>query len=195
MTSPKILLIDNYDSFTYNLFHALKQVGVASIDVFRNDKINIDQARSYDRILLSPGPGIPCEAGIMPQLITELAGEKPILGICLGHQAIAEAYGGELFNLPHVMHGKETEIEIDNESEPLFQGLLPRISVGRYHSWVVAEDHVPECLRVTARDDDGQIMALRHKEYDLVGFQFHPESVMTPDGNTMLRHWVDGRRA
>ncbi|MCB0333274.1 MAG: aminodeoxychorismate/anthranilate synthase component II [Bdellovibrionales bacterium] len=191
--NSKILLLDNYDSFTYNLFHALKQVGVTSIDVFRNDKIDIAQAREYDRILLSPGPGIPCEAGIMPQLITELAGERPILGICLGHQAMAEAYGGRLFNLPHVMHGKETEIEIDPTKEPLFQGLSPRISVGRYHSWVVSDEDFPDCLEVTARDDDGQIMALRHKEYDLVGFQFHPESVMTPDGNTMLRHWIAGR--
>ncbi len=186
-----ILLLDNYDSFTHNLFHALHKIGATQVDVFRNDKISLDEVGRYDRILLSPGPGIPAEAGIMPELITRYKDQKNILGVCLGHQAIAEAFGGSLFNMKPVMHGKESEIVLEPGVDSMFQNLPESIVVGRYHSWAVDEGSLPDCLMVSARDKSGQIMGLKHKDLPLRGVQFHPESIMTPQGEQMLTNWLE----
>ena len=182
------LIIDNYDSFTYNLAHLAKQLG-AEVTVMRNDRFALEQLEPFDKILLSPGPGIPSEAGLLLDVIRTYAGRKPILGVCLGHQAIGEVFGARLANLTDVYHGVATEgtqLGID----PLFATLPRRIMMGRYHSWVVDREGFPDCLEVTALSDDGQIMALRHKQYDVRGIQFHPESVLTPDGAVMLRNWL-----
>lgn len=184
----KIVIIDNYDSFTYNLAHLAKQLG-AEVTVMRNDRFALEQLEPFDKILLSPGPGIPSEAGLLLDVIRTYAGRKPILGVCLGHQAIGEVFGARLANLTDVYHGVATEgtqLGID----PLFATLPRRIMMGRYHSWVVDREGFPDCLEVTALSDDGQIMALRHKQYDVRGIQFHPESVLTPDGAVMLRNWL-----
>lgn len=186
----KILVLDNYDSFTYNLVHLLKELGVASLDVYRNDKISVEAVGQYDKILLSPGPGIPEEAGHMPAIIERYAPEKSILGVCLGHQAIAEAFGGTLWNMKDVVHGKQTPIRVVAEDEALFSGVSPTFQGGRYHSWLVSREGLPECLRVTAEDEQGNIMALSHVQYDTRGIQFHPESVLTPDGKAMLGNWI-----
>lgn len=186
----KILLLDNYDSFTYNLLHILHEFG-ADVEVHRNDKIRLEEVGHYDKILLSPGPGIPCEAGILLPLIKRYASSKSILGVCLGEQAIAEAFGGELINLQEVHHGVCSDIRVVTK-DPLFEGLTPGFRAGRYHSWVVSKEHVPECLEVTATDSqDGEIMAIRHKEYDVKGIQFHPESVLTPKGKTIIHNWLN----
>lgn len=185
----KILLVDNYDSFTYNLVELIRQQDmVLQIDVVRNDKITIEEVAAYDKILLSPGPSVPQKAGIMLDLIRRYASEKPILGICLGHQAIGQAFGGDLVNIETVMHGIQSEVSL--ASHYLFEGIEDKISIGRYHSWSIAEDNFPEDLEVLGRSDDGQIMALAHKEYDVCGLQFHPESVMTPEGGRILRNWI-----
>lgn len=184
----KIVIIDNYDSFTYNLSHLLKELG-AEIEVVRNDKFELKDLEQYDKIVLSPGPGIPSEAGLLLDVIHTYAGRKPILGVCLGHQAIGEVFGASLENLKEVYHGVQTEgTQLGNDY--IFEGLPERVMMGRYHSWVVAKDSVPECLEVTAMSDDGEIMAMRHRQYDIHGIQFHPESVLTPEGKTIVGNFL-----
>lgn len=187
----KVLLFDNYDSFTYNLLHILKELG-ADVEVHRNDKITLDEVDRFDKILLSPGPGIPEEAGILLPLIRRYAPTKSILGVCLGEQAIGQAFGATLINLTDVHHGVCSDIRI-KAKEPLFAGLEPGFRAGRYHSWAVSKENFPDCLEITAEDmEEGQIMALRHREYDVRGIQFHPESVLTPKGKTIIANWVRG---
>ena len=184
----KIVIIDNYDSFTYNLSHLVKELG-ADVTVLRNDQFKLSELEPYSKIILSPGPGIPSEAGLLCDVIRTYAGIKPILGVCLGHQAIGEVFGGKLENLSEVFHGVATEgTQFGND--PLFSGLPERITMGRYHSWVVSKEGFPECLEITAESDEGQIMALRHKTLNVRGIQFHPESVLTPDGRKMLQNWM-----
>lgn len=184
----KIVIIDNYDSFTYNLSHLLKELG-AEVEVVRNDKFELKDLEQYDKIVLSPGPGIPSEAGLLLNVIRTYAGRKPILGVCLGHQAIGEVFGASLENLKEVYHGVQTEgTQLGNDY--IFDGLPERVMMGRYHSWVVAKDSVPECLEVTAMSDDGEIMAMRHRQYDIHGIQFHPESVLTPEGKTIVGNFL-----
>ena len=184
----KIVIIDNYDSFTYNLSHLVKELG-AQVTVLRNDQFLLEELEQYSKIILSPGPGIPSEAGLLLDVIRTYAGRKPILGICLGHQAIGEVFGGRLENLSDVFHGVATEgTQLGNDE--LFYGLPSRITMGRYHSWVVSKVDFPDCLEITAESDEGQIMALKHKEYNIRGIQFHPESVLTPDGRKMLQNWM-----
>lgn len=184
----KIVIIDNYDSFAYNLSHLLKELG-AEVDVVRNDKFELKDLEQYDKIVLSPGPGIPSEAGLLLDVIRTYAGRKPILGVCLGHQAIGEVFGASLENLKEVYHGVQTEgTQLGNDY--IFEGLPERVMMGRYHSWVVAKDSVPECLEVTAMSDDGEIMAMRHRQYDIHGIQFHPESVLTPEGKTIVGNFL-----
>ncbi|MDH6305787.1 anthranilate synthase component 2 [Parabacteroides sp. PF5-5] len=185
----KILLLDNYDSFTYNLLHILKESG-ADVEVHRNDQIALEDVERFDKILLSPGPGIPEEAGILLPLIKRYAASKSILGVCLGEQAIGEAFGATLVNLEEVHHGECSDIRIKMK-DSLFEGLTPGFRAGRYHSWVVSKGGFPDCLEITAEDSkEGQIMALRHKEYDVKGIQFHPESILTPKGKDILTNWV-----
>ncbi len=183
-----IVIIDNYDSFTYNLSHLVKALGV-EVTVVRNDQFQLEELESFSKIILSPGPGIPSEAGLLCDVIRTYAGRKPILGVCLGHQAIGEVFGGKLVNLSDVFHGVATHCQIISE-DPIFSGLDRDITVGRYHSWVVSNEELPDCLEVTAISDEGQIMALRHKELNVRGIQFHPESVLTPDGRKMLQNWL-----
>lgn len=185
----KILVFDNYDSFTYNLVHAVKKLGYADVEVYRNDQIALEDIARYDKIILSPGPGLPAESGILLDLIRTYAPTKSILGVCLGEQAIAEAFGGKLINLPEVHHGVSSNIHV-LEDDLLFKGLPDTMLVGRYHSWAVETTSLPECLKITAVDDEGLIMALAHKTYDVRGVQFHPESVLTPDGEIMLNNWL-----
>lgn len=185
----KIAMIDNYDSFTFNLVHLVKELG-AEIDVFRNDCFELEDLKTYDRIMLSPGPGIPSEAGLLLDVIRTYAGSKPMLGICLGEQAIGEVFGGSLTNLSEVFHGVQTPCRIVAEDK-IFKGLPETIQVGRYHSWVVDAASLPSCLEATALSEEGQIMALRHREYDIHGIQFHPESVLTPDGRKMIKNWLE----
>lgn len=184
----KILLIDNYDSFTYNLLHILRESGYAT-DVVRNDRIPFDRLDAYEKIILSPGPGVPEEAGDMLRLIREYGASKSILGVCLGEQAIGEAFGASLINLDEVYHGIQTPATIVR-SDYLFAGLPESINVGRYHSWVVSPEKLPDCIEVLATDAQGQIMALRHRDYDIRGVQFHPESILTPDGKTILNNFL-----
>ena len=184
----KTVIIDNYDSFTYNLAHLVKALG-AEVTVLRNDQFSIEALEAYDKIILSPGPGIPSEAGLLLDVIKTYAGRKPILGVCLGHQAIGEAFGARLENLSEVFHGVATPAHIVAD-DPIFCGLPKTFTVGRYHSWVVATDQFPDCLTVTAVSDEGQIMALRHKEYDIHGIQFHPESVLTPEGSIIIKNFI-----
>lgn len=191
----KIAIIDNYDSFTYNLAHLVRELG-AEVDVLRNDKFRLDELEAYDKLMLSPGPGIPQEAGLLLEVIRMYAGRKPMLGVCLGHQAIGEAFGARLENLKEVYHGIQTPVSLLEEEaggDYIFRGLPRRIWVGRYHSWVVSADSIPTCLQVTAMAD-GQVMALRHREYDIHGIQFHPESVLTPDGKVIVRNWMLGAK-
>ena len=183
-----ILLIDNYDSFCYNLFQILEEEG-AHVTVWRNDCFDLDDVEAFDKIVLSPGPGIPSEAGLLLQVIARYANTMPILGVCLGEQAIGEVFGGQLHNLDHVFHGVQTPAHIVAD-DYLFHGLPRDIAVGRYHSWVVQTEGLPDCIEVTALSDEGQIMALCHKEYDVHGIQFHPESILTPDGRTMIENFV-----
>ncbi len=197
----KTIIIDIYDSFTYNLAHLVKELG-AEVDVLRNDKFRLEELEPYDKIILSPGPGIPEEAGLLLDVIRTYAGRKPMLGVCLGEQAIGQAFGGKLVNLSDVFHGVQTEIGIRDEGlgmkdegisleeDYIFRGLPERIPVGRYHSWVVDTENFPEVLAVTAVSPEGQIMALKHREYDIHGIQFHPESVLTPDGKTIVGNWL-----
>lgn len=184
-----ILVFDNYDSFTYNLVHAVKKLGYSNVEVHRNDQISLEEIARFDKIILSPGPGVPSESGILLDVIKTYAPMKPILGVCLGEQAIAEAFGGRLINLPNVHHGVSSEVDII-EDDILFKGLDKKLEVGRYHSWAVQKEGLPECLKVTAIDEEGMIMALSHREYDVRGVQFHPESVLTPKGEEMLKNWL-----
>lgn len=184
----KTVIIDNYDSFTYNLSHLIKQLG-AEVTVLRNDKFELDELKPYDKIVLSPGPGIPSEAGRLLDVIKAYAGQKPMLGVCLGHQAIGEFFGGRLTNLSDVFHGVQTPARIVAD-DYLFAGLPAEIPVGRYHSWVVDREGFPDCLEVTAVSPEGQVMALRHRRMDIHGIQFHPESVLTPDGATIVGNWL-----
>lgn len=184
-----IVIIDNYDSFTYNLSHQLKALG-AQVDVVRNDAFQMSRLEPYDKIVLSPGPGIPEEAGLLNDVIRRYAGRKPILGVCLGHQAIAEVFGGRLENLRTVYHGVQTPTHIINH-DYLFEHLPETFEAGRYHSWVVSQSGLPDSLEVTAISDDGHIMALRHRTYDVRGIQFHPESILTPEGARILQNWLN----
>lgn len=186
----KILVLDNYDSFTYNLVHAVNELGYHDVDVRRNDRIALDEVAGYDKIILSPGPGIPSEAGIMLDLIRRYAPTKSILGICLGEQAIGEAFGARLENLSDVYHGIGSEIKIVI-NDTLFTGIENNFQAGRYHSWVVSSQDLPDALEVTAIDGESRIMALAHREYDVRGVQFHPESVLTPDGKKIIRNWLN----
>lgn len=184
----KIVIIDNYDSFTYNLSHLVKELG-ADVDVVRNDKFELEDLQKYDKIILSPGPGIPEEAGLLLDVIKYYAGKKPILGVCLGHQAIGQVFGGKLTNLSEVYHGIQSPVRLLG-NDYIFAGLGDKADIGRYHSWVVDKNGLPECIEVTAESEEGLIMGLKHKEYDIHGIQFHPESVLTPDGNKMLDNWL-----
>ncbi len=207
----KILIFDNYDSFTYNLVHLVEKITHKKADVYRNDQIPIEKVQDYDKIILSPGPGIPEEAGSLLPLIKEYASSKSILGVCLGHQAIGQAFGGKLVNLSTVYHGIATRIQVGSRESrrsviayvgmlteasasgvrsQLFEGLPDEIEVGRYHSWIVSDENFPEELEVTARDENNYIMALQHKKYDVQGVQFHPESILTPDGEKILMNWL-----
>ncbi|MDD2284295.1 MAG: aminodeoxychorismate/anthranilate synthase component II [Paludibacter sp.] len=185
----KILVFDNYDSFTYNIVHALKKLGYNDVEVHRNDQIVLEDIARFDKIILSPGPGLPVESGILLELIKTYAPSKSILGICLGEQAIAEVFGGKLINLPEVHHGVTSEIEV-LEEDVLFRQLPVKMTVGRYHSWTVEKESLPDCLKITAVDESGMVMALAHKLYDVRGVQFHPESVLTPKGEEMLKNWL-----
>lgn len=186
----KIIVIDNYDSFVYNLVHYLEELN-CEVTVRRNDQFHMTELENYDKILLSPGPGIPQEAGFLKQVIKTFAGKKPILGVCLGQQAIGEVFGGDLENLSEVFHGVATPAKILVSDEPLFKDLGPEIEIGRYHSWVVSIQNFPESLEVTSVDENGQIMSLRHREYDIRGVQFHPESVLTPNGKQIIQNWIN----
>lgn len=186
----KILVLDNYDSFTYNLVYIIRQLGYGDrMDVFRNDKISLDDIAPYDKILLSPGPGIPSEAGIMPELIKRYSAEKSILGVCLGHQAIGEAFGGSLINLSEVLHGVASQVKV--EKDLLFEGIPDTFPIGRYHSWVIDESTLSPDLEVTARTPDRQIMAVRHKQFAVRGVQFHPESILTENGVKIIQNWLE----
>ena len=184
----KIVIIDNYDSFTYNLSHLVKELG-AEVTVVRNDQFRLEDLEQYSKIILSPGPGIPSEAGLLLDVIRTYAGRKPILGVCLGHQAIGEVFGAKLENLSDVFHGVATPCHIIAD-DPIFSGIPRDITIGRYHSWVVSREDFPDCLEITAVSEQGQIMALRHRELNIRGIQFHPESVLTPDGKKMLQNWM-----
>lgn len=193
----KIVIIDNYDSFTYNLSHLVKELG-ADVTVYRNDQFTMEQLEEFDKIILSPGPGIPSEAGLLLDVIKSYAGKKPILGVCLGHQAIGESFGGKLTNIGEVVHGVATPCYL-TANDYLFEGVETQLmeqtskegfQIGRYHSWVVDAEGLPECLEVTSVSDEGFIMSLRHKEYDIRGIQYHPESVLTPAGKIILGNWL-----
>lgn len=193
----KIVIIDNYDSFTYNLSHLVKELG-ADVTVYRNDQFTMEQLEEFDKIILSPGPGIPSEAGLLLDVIKLYEGKKPILGVCLGHQAIGESFGGKLTNIGEVVHGVATPCYL-TANDYLFEGVETQLmeqtskegfQIGRYHSWVVDAEGLPECLEVTSVSDEGFIMSLRHKEYDIRGIQYHPESVLTPAGKTILGNWL-----
>ena len=186
----KILVFDNYDSFTYNLVHLVEKILHKKVDVFRNDEIPLEKVAEYDKLILSPGPGIPSEAGLLLPLIKKYASTKSILGVCLGHQAIGEAFGASLINLDTVYHGVATPVSILNNESGILKGLKQMEEVGRYHSWIVDEKTLPDELLITAVDENGLIMAMRHKEYDVQGVQFHPESVLTPCGEQIMRNWL-----
>jgi anthranilate synthase component 2 len=190
MKTKKILLFDNYDSFTYNLVHAIKSLGYSEVDVKRNNKIELADVNQYDKIILSPGPGVPEEAGIMFDLIKEYAETKSILGVCLGHQAIGQVFGAGLTNIPNVFHGVQTPIKIVG-NDYIFNGLPEEIAAGRYHSWIVSKENFPADLVITAVDNSGDIMALKHRTLDLHGVQFHPESILTPDGIKIINNFLE----
>jgi len=186
----KILVIDNYDSFTYNLVHAIKKISGLPVDVFRNDEISLEEIEKYDKLVLSPGPGIPEEAGLLLDIIREYGPKKSMLGVCLGHQAIGEAFGGELHNMNRVLHGIATPVKLTANKSILFENLPDTFDVGRYHSWIVKDENLPSCFEVTSYDNEGRIMSMKHKEYDVEGVQFHPESVLTPLGEKIIANWL-----
>ncbi|MDE3183466.1 MAG: aminodeoxychorismate/anthranilate synthase component II [Bacteroidota bacterium] len=191
----KILIFDNYDSFTYNLVHAVEKIIHGKVDVYRNDKISLEKINDYDKIILSPGPGLPSESGLLLPLIKEYASSKSILGVCLGQQAIGEVFGGKLVNLKEVYHGVATKIKVKEDrflsENDIFKDLPFELQVGRYHSWIVDNNNFPADLEITAEDENGYIMALRHKTFDVQGVQFHPESVLTPMGEKMITNWLN----
>lgn len=201
MSSKKLLVLDNYDSFTYNLVHLANEIIGDEVDVFRNDEISLEEVGNYEKILLSPGPGIPEEAGILLPVIRTYARTKSIFGVCLGHQAIGEAFGGTLSNLSSVYHGVSTpitlqpDLKISSFNNDWFLNLSSKLDVGRYHSWVVMEEGFPSELEITSKDDKGMIMSLRHRTFDVQGVQFHPESVLTPQGKSMLANWLTAKSA
>ncbi|MBX2966939.1 MAG: aminodeoxychorismate/anthranilate synthase component II [Cyclobacteriaceae bacterium] len=186
----KILILDNYDSFTYNLVHIIRELNY-NFDVYRNDKITLEEVDKYDKILLSPGPGIPSEAGIMQALIKTYAPTKSILGICLGHQGIAEVFGATLFNIPEVLHGVTSQTTVLDKNEVLYHGLPSTFQVCHYHSWAVSPESITPDLIVTAKNSEGMIMGIRHKQYNVRGLQFHPESIMTPEGPKIMKNWLE----
>lgn len=187
----KVLVIDNYDSFTYNLVHILRDLGLdEEMEVHRNDKITIDYVDKFDQVLLSPGPGLPRDAGIMPEVIRRYSPTKNILGVCLGHQGIAESFGASLFNLPTVFHGVATNALLTQEEDALFAGLPRSFKVCRYHSWAVVATSIPDDLQVTALDEAGNVMAIKHRRYRVRGVQFHPESIMTEHGKQIIQNWI-----
>lgn len=189
-TRGPILVIDNYDSFTYNLVHAIKKISGRPVDVFRNDEVALMEIEKYDKIVLSPGPGIPEEAGLLLEIIKKYAPKKSVLGVCLGHQAIGEAFGGKLHNMNRVFHGIATRVKLTENKSVLFKDLPETFDVGRYHSWIVKKEVLPDCFEITSYDEDGLIMSMKHKEFDLEGVQFHPESVLTPQGEKMIENWL-----
>ena len=186
----KVLILDNYDSFTYNLVHLLQEIGISELDVVLNDKLELERVDRYDKVILSPGSGLPKDAGIMSELLNRWAETKSILGVCLGHQGIVERFGGQLSNMDTVIHGKRSTIKILDSRESLFLNLPSLFEVGRYHSWVADRDTLPDCLRVTAEDKKGHIMAIKHEHFDIKGVQFHPESILTQYGVEMLKNWL-----
>lgn len=190
MNTKKILIFDNYDSFTYNLLHAVKLLGYNDVDVIRNDKIDLSTVEKYNKIILSPGPGIPEEAGLLMPLIRQFANRKSILGVCLGHQAMGEVFGAKLENIPFVFHGVQTPVDII-ASDYLFNGIPNEILVGRYHSWIVSKDNFPAELEITAVDRSGDVMAMKHRTLDLHGVQFHPESILTPEGVRIIQNFLE----
>ena len=185
-------MIDNYDSFTYNLVQYIERIEGMEVTVARNDKISLEEIEKYEKILISPGPGVPDEAGLTKKIIAEFGPRKSILGVCLGHQAIAEVYGGVIVNLDTVYHGVPDDMQQTAEQVYLFRGIPEVFEAGRYHSWIVQEDGMPDCLEVTARNTQGEVMALRHRDHDVNGVQFHPESVLTEYGGMMIKNWLDG---
>jgi len=191
----KILIFDNYDSFTYNLVHVVEKIIHDKVDVHRNDKITLEKVKAYDKIILSPGPGLPSESGLLLPLIKEFASSKSILGVCLGQQAIAETFGGNLINLKNVYHGVASKITVNQKrtlaENDVFKSLPNDLEVGRYHSWIVNNENFPQELEITAEDENGYIMGLRHKTFDVQGVQFHPESVLTPMGEKMMQNWLN----
>jgi anthranilate synthase component 2 len=198
----KILVFDNYDSFTYNLVHLVEKIIGDKVDVYRNDQIPLENVQTYDKIILSPGPGLPSEAGMLLPLIKQYAASKSILGVCLGHQAIGEVFGGRLLNLTKVYHGVASPVKIIPQNPrnvlvnaDLFSGIPDGFMAGRYHSWVIDPNGFPKSLEVTATDTNGHIMALRHKNFDVLGVQFHPESVLTPSGELIMRNWLESPKA
>ncbi|HXS54739.1 MAG TPA: aminodeoxychorismate/anthranilate synthase component II [Hanamia sp.] len=190
----KILIFDNYDSFTYNLVHVVEKLIHGKVDVYRNDKIPLEKIKEYDKIILSPGPGLPSESGLLLPLIREYASTKSMLGVCLGQQAIGEVFGGKLVNLSTVYHGVATKIKVNEKrtiaDNDVFGSLANELEVGRYHSWIVDKENFPDVLEITAEDENGFIMALRHKTFDVQGVQFHPESVLTPMGEKIMQNWL-----
>ena len=189
MKTNKILIFDNYDSFTYNLLHAVKSLGYNEVDVVRNDKVDLSAVAQYDKIILSPGPGLPKEAGLLMPLIRQYAETKSILGVCLGHQALGEVFGAKLENIPFVFHGVQTPVDIIAH-DYLFDGIPDEILVGRYHSWIVSKENFPAGLEITAVDKAGDVMALKHRKFDLHGVQFHPESILTPEGIRIIQNFL-----
>lgn len=186
----KILVLDNYDSFTYNLVHIIRALGFP-VDIYRNDKITLEEVKEYDKILLSPGPGLPDEAGIMKAVINEYGPTKSILGICLGHQGIGEVYGASLYNIPKVLHGVTSTAMLRDNDEYLFQGVPETFQATHYHSWAVRSESITPQLKVTAVNDEGLVMGMTHVKYDVKGLQFHPESIMTPEGPKMIANWLN----
>ncbi len=185
-----ILVIDNYDSFTYNLVHYLEDLN-CKVSVLRNDEFDIEEVAKFDKILLSPGPGLPSDAGLLKEVIQKYAASKSILGVCLGQQAIGEVFGGKLTNLEKVYHGVSSKVQIIVNDEPLFNDLENEIEVGRYHSWVISKENFPDDLEITSIDENGEIMSIRHKFYDVKGVQYHPESILTPNGKKILQNWIN----
>lgn len=185
----KILVLDNYDSFTYNLVHIIRELGF-TMDIFRNNKLGVEDVKKYDKILLSPGPGVPDEAGIMKSVIKEYGPTKSILGVCLGHQGIGEVYGATLFNIPKVLHGVTSEVDVRDPDEYLFRNVSPKFQATHYHSWAVVPETICGDLKVTALNTEGLVMGIRHTKYDVRGVQFHPESIMTPEGPKIMANWL-----
>ena len=187
----KILILDNYDSFTYNLVHMVEDITGTMPDVFRNDEIPVEEIANYDAIILSPGPGVPDEAGILKETIQTYAGKKPIFGVCLGLQAITEVFGGKIINMDEVFHGVATEMKVTDDEALIFKNVPKHFDAARYHSWIADKSLMPEVLQVTCEDEDGGVMAIQHKEYNIHAVQFHPESILTPDGENMVRSFIE----